>query len=100
MEMNMLLTNNSRKMAGLPLHRKSDKRKRYFTRCEAMETVGAFLDYVNGKYEVNRMDDIEVIRNALQREYNKAIYDYRTEICKALFNQSEYNDNLKKGVKQ
>ena len=46
--MQMLLTNNSRKMAGLPLHRKTNKRKRYFTRCEAMETIGAFLDYCNG----------------------------------------------------
>lgn len=41
----MLLTNNQRKMNGLPLWRKKDKRKRYYTRCEAMETVGAFLDY-------------------------------------------------------
>lgn len=46
----MLLTNNSRKMFGLPLHRKTNKKKRYFTRCEAMETIGAFLDYCNGKY--------------------------------------------------
>ena len=49
--MEMLLTNNSRKMAGLPLHRKTNKRKRYFTRCEAMETIGAFLDYCNGNIE-------------------------------------------------
>lgn len=41
----MLLTNNQRKMHGFPLWRKKDKRKRYYTRCEAMETVGAFLDY-------------------------------------------------------
>ena len=47
--MKLLLTNNSRKMVGLPLHRKSNKRKRYFTRCEVMETFEAFLDYVNSK---------------------------------------------------
>ena len=51
MEMKMLLTNNSRKMNGLPLHRKKNKKKRYFTRCEAMETFVAFLDYVQGKYD-------------------------------------------------
>ena len=49
--MKMLLTNNSRKMNGLPLHRKSNKKKRYVTRCEVMETIGAFLDYCNGKHE-------------------------------------------------
>lgn len=50
----MLFTNNSRKMNGLPLRRKSNKKKRYFTRCEAMEAIGAFLDYCNGKYEEKR----------------------------------------------
>ena len=43
----ILLSNNQRKMHGLPLWRKKDKRKRYFTRCEALETIGAFLDYCN-----------------------------------------------------
>ena len=43
----MLLTNNSRKMNGLPLHRKKNKKKRYLTRCEATETVNAFIDYCN-----------------------------------------------------
>lgn len=43
--MKMLLSNNSRKMVGLPLHRKKDKKKRFFTRCEADETINAFLDY-------------------------------------------------------
>ncbi len=41
----MILTNNQRKMHKLPLWRKRDKRKRHHTRCEVMETVGAFLDY-------------------------------------------------------
>lgn len=45
--MKMLLSNNSRKMAGVPLHRKKDKRKRFFTRCEADETIKAFLEYCN-----------------------------------------------------
>lgn len=43
----ILLTNNSRKMNGLPLHRKKNKKKRYFTRCEATETINAFIDYCN-----------------------------------------------------
>lgn len=47
--MKMLLSNNSRKIAGLPLHRKKDKRKRSFTCCEADETIKAFLDYCNKK---------------------------------------------------
>lgn len=46
--MKMLLTNNARKMAGLPLWRKKNKSKRFYTRCEAMETVGAFLNWCNG----------------------------------------------------
>lgn len=41
----MLLTNNSRKIHGLPLWRKKNKRKRYFTRCECVEVIDAFLDY-------------------------------------------------------
>ena len=45
--MKMLLSNNSRKMTGLPLYRKKDKKKRFFTRCEADETIKAFLDYCN-----------------------------------------------------
>lgn len=43
----MLLTNNQRKMHGLPLWRKKNKRKRYYTRCEADETISAFLAYYN-----------------------------------------------------
>ena len=42
--MNMLLTNNSRRMAGLPTHRKGNK-----GRDKNMEIIGAFLDYCNGK---------------------------------------------------
>lgn len=41
-------TNNSRKLAGLPLRRKSTPGKRYKTRCEAVEAISAFLDYVDG----------------------------------------------------
>ena len=44
-----LPTNNSRRMHGLPLHRKTDKRKRYYTRCKAAEVVSALLDYFDGK---------------------------------------------------
>lgn len=41
----MFFTNNQRKMHGMPLWRKKNKRKRYFTRCEADETIEAFLEY-------------------------------------------------------
>ena len=44
--MPMLLTNNSRRMAGLPTHRKGSR-----VRDKNMEVIGAFLDYCNGKYE-------------------------------------------------
>lgn len=43
----MLLSNNQRKMHGYPLWRKKDKRKRFLTRWEFDETIGAFLDYCN-----------------------------------------------------
>lgn len=43
----MLCHNNQRKMAGLPLLRKKDKRKRYYTRCAADEAVDSFLEYCN-----------------------------------------------------
>lgn len=42
-----IFTNNERKRAGLPLLRKTNKRKRFYTRCEARETVYAFIDWVN-----------------------------------------------------
>lgn len=41
----MLLRNNERKMAGLPLHRKKSNGRRYRTRCEPIETIHAFLEY-------------------------------------------------------
>ena len=44
--MYMLLTNNSRRMAGLPTHRKGNK-----GRDKNMEIIGAFLDYCDGKFE-------------------------------------------------
>jgi hypothetical protein len=44
--MNMLLTNNSRRMAGLPVHRKGNK-----GRDKNMEVISSFLDYCNSKYE-------------------------------------------------
>jgi len=43
----MLLTNNDRRRAGLTAHRKTNRKKRYFTRCEAAETIDAFLNYCN-----------------------------------------------------
>lgn len=41
----MYLSNNSRKLAGLPMHRKKNAKKRFYTRCEGMETIDAFLRY-------------------------------------------------------
>ena len=43
----MLLTNNQRKMHGLTLWRKKNRKKRLYTRCEADETITAFIDYCN-----------------------------------------------------
>lgn len=43
----MLLTNNQRKMHGLPLWRKKSRKKRAYTRCETDETITAFIDYCN-----------------------------------------------------
>lgn len=51
----MLLRNNQRKMAGLPLHRKKDSRKRFYTRNEASEAIDAFLDYCNGVHDVRKL---------------------------------------------
>lgn len=47
----MYFTNNERKMDGIPLRRKKDKRKRVYTRNRADEDIEAFLDYCNGKYD-------------------------------------------------
>lgn len=49
--MKMLFTNNARKMLGIPLRRKKDKRKRVWTRNRAEEDLDAFCDYVNGTYD-------------------------------------------------
>ena len=38
-------TNNARKMHGLPLHRKKDKRKRFYTRNKADEALDALWYY-------------------------------------------------------
>lgn len=42
-----LWSNNSRRIAGKPLLRKKNKKKRYYTRCKADETVDALLAYWN-----------------------------------------------------
>lgn len=41
----MYVTNNARKMHGLPLWRKSNQKKRFYSRCPAEEAVSAFLYY-------------------------------------------------------
>ena len=61
-------------MHGLPLWRKKDKRKRYFTRCEALETIGAFLDYCNWKQKGgNRVPKDTYIRIRLTAEQKEQI---------------------------
>ena len=47
----MLFTNNSRKMAGIPLWRKKDKRKRVYNRNRAEEDTEALIDWRNGRWE-------------------------------------------------
>lgn len=42
-------TNNARRRAGLPTRRKATAGKRYKTRCEAVETIAALLDYFEGE---------------------------------------------------
>ena len=41
----MLLSNKQRKMYRKPMHRKKNKKKRNYTRCEAEETIKAFLEW-------------------------------------------------------
>lgn len=43
----MLITNNQRKMHGLPLWRKKNSKKRVHTRCKADEAITAFIEYCN-----------------------------------------------------
>ena len=45
----ILFTNNARKMAGIPMKRKKDSKKRYHTRNNADEVIEAVLDHCNGK---------------------------------------------------
>lgn len=45
----MFHANNQRKTHGLPLWRKKDKRKRYYTLLESDKAVCAFLEYCNRK---------------------------------------------------
>lgn len=49
--MKMLFTNNARKMAGVPLRRKKDKRMRVYTRNRADEDLQALLDWWYGRWE-------------------------------------------------
>lgn len=43
----ILFTNNSRKLAGLPLRRKKNEKKRNFTRFECDEALDALFDFWN-----------------------------------------------------
>ncbi len=47
----MLFTNNSRKMLGIPLCRKKDKRKRVYTRNRADEDLEALVNYCDGRWD-------------------------------------------------
>ena len=43
----MYFTNNERKMVGLPMYRKKNRKRRFYTRCEATETISEFIEYCN-----------------------------------------------------
>lgn len=47
----MYFTNNARKMDGIPLRRKKDRRKRVYTRNRSDEDIQAFVDYCDEKYD-------------------------------------------------
>lgn len=55
--MKILYTNNARKMVGVPLRRKKDKRKRAYTRNRADEDIEALLDWLDGRWEVDNVRD-------------------------------------------
>lgn len=66
----MLFTNNARKMAGIPLRRKKNKKKRYYTRNRAEEDTEAFIDYCNGKWEKQankHFADLSAVRDKDER---------------------------------
>lgn len=44
-DMSLFLSNNGRKRASFPLHRKGSKRKCYFANCEVDEIIEAFLNH-------------------------------------------------------
>lgn len=44
-----LFTNNARKMAGRPLRRKKDKRKRFYTRHVTNEDFSAWYEWISGE---------------------------------------------------
>lgn len=75
----MILTNNSRKMHNLPMWRKKDKRKRYYTRNEVSETIDAFLDYCNGKQSKPKYKIGTVLTRYItgQKYYISAVNDLR-----------------------
>lgn len=50
----ILFANNARKIAGIPMRRKKDDKKRYYTRNRADEDIESFLDYCNGTWN-NRL---------------------------------------------
>lgn len=47
MDLIPLFTNNSRKMHGIPLRRKADKHKRFYTRCQSWEDFCAWYECIN-----------------------------------------------------
>lgn len=52
-----LITNNQRKMHGLPLRRKRSSKKRVHTRCKADEAITAFIEYCKQWEEWNEIQD-------------------------------------------
>lgn len=50
----VLFTNNARKIAGIPMRRKKNDKKRYYTRNRADEDIESVWDYWNGRWD-NRL---------------------------------------------
>lgn len=72
--MKILTSNNARRMCGLPSHRKTNKRKRFYTRCEALETIRAFLDWCDGKNGPHALNQ-EVRESERKSERRRSVRD-------------------------
>lgn len=49
--MKFYFSNNAKKLHHIPMLRKKNKKKRFYTRCEASETIDEFLIVCSGRRE-------------------------------------------------